>query len=81
MYTKPLKIQIKNKMARYCWSHFLKKIECFIFVDQGPMTKEGSNKKTWKGKVAKQWKRMQASGSSPALQNTESYPEGGSIGE
>ena len=45
--------------------------------DQGPMTKETSNKKNWKGKVAKQWKRMHA-GSSPA-QNT-SYPEGGSIG-
>ena len=41
------------------------------------MTKETSNKKNWKGKVAKQWKRMHA-GSSPA-QNT-SYPEGGSIG-
>ena len=40
------------------------------------MTKE-STKKTWKGKVAKQWKRMQGSSSAP---NT-SYPEGGSIGK
>ena len=39
------------------------------------MIKE-STKKTWKGKVAKQWKRMQGSSSAP---NT-SYPEGGSIG-
>ena len=45
--------------------------------DQGPMTKETSNKKNWKGKVAKQWKRMHA-GSSPAQGTT--YPEGGSIG-
>lgn len=44
-------------------------------LDQGPMNKEHS-KKTWKGKVAKQWKRMQ--GSTP-VQNA-SYPEGGSIG-
>ena len=29
----------------------------FFFADQGPMTKE-STKKTWKGKVAKQWKRI-----------------------
>ena len=41
------------------------------------MTKETSNKKNWKGKVAKQWKRMHA-GSSPAQGTT--YPEGGSIG-
>merc|ERR1712018_732817 len=39
------------------------------------MTKE-SSKKNWRGKVAKQWKRMQGSSSAP---NT-SYPEGGSIG-
>ena len=49
----------------------------YLVSDQGPMTKETSNKKNWKGKVAKQWKRMHA-GSSQA-QNT-SYPEGGSIG-
>ena len=50
--------------------------QLFLFADQGPMTKE-STKKTWKGKVAKQWKRMQGSSSAP---NT-SYPEGGSIGK
>ena len=49
-----------------------------FFSDPAPMTKESSHKKTWKGKVAKQWKRMQASGSSTAQNN--SYPEGGSIG-
>ena len=49
-----------------------------FFADQGLMTKE--NKKTWKGKVAKQWKRMQGSGSGTPMQNS-SYPEGGSIGK
>ena len=47
------------------------------FSDQGPMTKENSHKKTWKGKVAKQWKRMQGSTSTTG---NSAYPEGGSIG-
>ena len=41
------------------------------------MTKENSHKKTWKGKVAKQWKRMQGSTSNTG---NSAYPEGGSIG-
>ena len=40
------------------------------------MTKE-SSKKNWRGKVAKQWKRMQGSSSA----SNTSYPEGGSIGK
>ena len=48
----------------------------FFFLDQGPMTKE-SSKKNWRGKVAKQWKRMQGSSSA----SNTSYPEGGSIGK
>ena len=37
---------------------------------------EKENRKSWKGKVSKQWKKMQGSAAGPLL----SYPEGGSIG-
>ena len=37
---------------------------------------EKDNRKSWKGKVSKQWKKMQGSTPGPLL----TYPEGGSIG-
>ncbi len=44
-------------------------------LDQG-IPKEAKDKKTWKGKVAKQWKKMQhSSGNQHAA-----YPHGGAIG-
>ena len=44
--------------------------------DTGQQAVEKEGKKTWKGKVAKQWKKMQGT-SGVTL---SSYPEGGSIG-
>ena len=46
-------------------------------LDIGPSSSEKGSKKTWKGKVAKQWKKMQGT-SGVTL---SAYPEGGSIGE
>ena len=37
---------------------------------------EKENRKSWKGKVSKQWKKMQGSNPGPMA----TYPEGGSIG-
>ena len=44
--------------------------------DTGQLTAEKEAKKTWKGKVAKQWRKMQATTGITLA----SYPEGGSIG-
>ncbi len=49
-----------------------------IFIlDTGQQAADKEAKKTWKGKVAKQWKKMQGT-SGVTL---SSYPEGGSIGK
>ena len=47
-------------------------------IPEEPTDKDG--KKTWKGKVAKQWKKMQQGPGATSTLLTP-YPEGGSIGE
>jgi hypothetical protein len=50
----------------------------FPFPEQVPdESADKDGKKTWKGKVAKQWKKMQQ-GNPPIV--VAPYPEGGSIG-
>ena len=44
--------------------------------DPGQQAADKESKKTWKGKVAKQWRKMQGT-SGVTL---SAYPEGGSIG-
>jgi hypothetical protein len=49
----------------------------FFIADQYQQSFDKENRKSWKGKVSKQWKKMQGSTASPLI----SYPEGGSIGK
>ena len=50
-----------------------------LIPDTGPggATEPKEPKKTWKGKVAKQWRKMQEATTGVSM---ASYPEGGSIG-
>jgi hypothetical protein len=56
-------------------------LNCLSLSEQIPeeMSDRDGSKKTWKGKVAKQWKKMQQ-GPTQAMPMAP-YPEGGSIGE
>jgi hypothetical protein len=58
------------------WSILIYLSSCFV-LDTGQQAADKEAKKTWKGKVAKQWKKMQGT-SGVTL---SSYPEGGSIGK